>query len=244
MNEDTAWRAMKTWRSLWQVAASMRLCVGDHDPSFGVRRASLPKRNLVWTDGEVVQLVKAAIRLRQYGLACIIAVAYDTQLSPGDVRTMTAGNRREVDGRTAFSLSRSKTGRAALGTISRRTQRLVTAYWDGLGVEWTAEAPLFRAMDGQPYKFKDRLSKAFARVRNKVFPADPRTLQDMRTTGSYEATAGGGTVGDMAAKMANNIDRAGDLQATYIPVDAVSVGRHDEARKVGRSRLRALKKTG
>jgi hypothetical protein len=106
------------------------------------------------------------------------------------------------------------------------------------GAGFHPDAPVFRNTAGSPYRTIELLSRAFSRLRESVFPGDARTLMDMRTTGTVEATAGGAAVEDVAAKMANNIDHSAGLQATYMPVNEASVARHDRARIAGRSALR------
>src|SRR5215813_5055796 len=57
-------------------------------------------------------------------------------ISPVDVRTLAERHRAIVDGRLTFDRQvegRAKSGRAAIGTISRRTERLVSEYLDELG---------------------------------------------------------------------------------------------------------------
>lgn len=244
---DTAWRAMKVWRSLWQVAAAMNYCDKGKDPSAGVKRRSPPKRALRWREGEVVRLVKAAWRKGHKGLACIIAVAWDTQLSPGDVRALTPQHvivldypspRGGTEPGLAFSTGRAKTGRAAIGTLSRRTRALVAAYHADFVADLLPGSPLFRATDGEAFKTKEVLARAFSRLRERLITGDSRTLMDMRRSGAVEAMAGGVHPGHLAAKMANSINEAQDLQATYIPVDAEVVKLADEARRRGRSKLR------
>lgn len=79
---------MKTWRSIYCVMASMKLVTGQ-DPSRAIRRKTPKGRHQIWSDGEVVRLVKGAWRPGYCGLACIIAVAWDTSFAPVDVRTLT-----------------------------------------------------------------------------------------------------------------------------------------------------------
>lgn len=241
---DRAWRAMKIWRALWMVAAGMRFegrsyTHGHADPSLKVRRTSQPKRSLFWREGEVVRLVKRAWRDGGKGLACIIAVAWDSQLSPGDVRQLTLGQLGEL----GFWTARGKTGRPALGTISRRTAILIEEYRVELGTAHLPSSHLFRAQNGAPF-IDQSLSKAFGRNRAKVFPGDRRTLMDMRRSGAVEANAGNVDAGALGAKMANSIASARDLQLTYQPVDPATVARADEARRRGRSALRATSTFG
>lgn len=124
---------------------------------------------------------------------------------------------RQADGRT-------KTGRAALGTVSRRTERLVEAYLASLATERHPEAILFRNRSLRPYR-DDVLGDDFASVRKLVFPGDKRRLMDMRRSGVVEAIAEDvGPLG-LSAKLANSIDRSNTLHKTYAPLDieAVSV---------------------
>jgi hypothetical protein len=253
---DTAWRLIKVWRALWKVASALRYCDAGQDPSAGVRRQGQARRAHRWSEGEIVRLVKAAWRRGARGLACIVAVAWDTQLSPGDVRRLTpadaitlaydrpggpagGGARARTEPGLAFAVRRGKTGAPAIGTLSRRTRALVALYLDELGAEIAPGAPLFRNTEGQPYPTKDRLSRAFERLRARVFPGDPRTLMDARRSGALEALAGGVDPGHLAAKMANQIQDARALQATYLPVDPALVRAADEARRRGRAILRA-----
>ena len=85
-----AHRALKIWRALWKVSAALGYCVREADPSLGVRNSAAQGRSATWTEGEAVRLYKRAWRDGYYGLAALIAVAWSTQLSPGDVRALRA----------------------------------------------------------------------------------------------------------------------------------------------------------
>ncbi len=50
-----AHRALKIWRAMWKVAAALKYCVRDDDPSLGIRNRAAAGRNLEWTEGEVVR---------------------------------------------------------------------------------------------------------------------------------------------------------------------------------------------
>ena len=86
-----AHRCMKIWRALWKICAAMRICDRDEDPSLGVRNRAAPGRSESWSEGEVVRLYKHAIRSGYHGLAAAIAVAWSTQMSPGDAMGNTLG---------------------------------------------------------------------------------------------------------------------------------------------------------
>jgi hypothetical protein len=132
-----AYLAMKYWRAIYSVLATInradgkRYCEGK-DPSLGIRRKTPPKRNAIYREGEAVRLVKRAIREKFYGLAAALAVAWDTQFSPVDVRSITLAKLYPDAAGPIFGLDRAKTGKTALGTLSKRTARLLWAYIDYL----------------------------------------------------------------------------------------------------------------
>jgi hypothetical protein len=233
-----AHRAMKIWRALWRVAGAMKYCDPDNDPSLGIRRKTPTPRSAVWTEGEAVRLVKGAWRMGYHGLAALLAIAWDTQLAPIDCRRLTPAQMTRNGQRVTFAVGRAKTGAAALGTLCPRTQRLLASYIDTLGIDPMPDTPLLRNRSGAGYT-KETLNKDFAKVRLAVLgPAETRKIMDMRRSGAVEAMAGEVDDGALAAKMANTIDQARELQRTYLPVDPASVARADDARRRGRRRLR------
>jgi hypothetical protein len=193
-----------------------------------------------------VRLVKGAWRYGYRGLACIVAVAWDTQFSPIDVRTLAERHRAVADDRMIFDRQvdgRAKTGRAAIGTLSRRTEQLVSAYLAALGTERLPDAVLFRTRSGKAYQ-DARLSRDFETVRALVFPGDKRRLMDMRRSGTVEAIAGGAGAVGLSAKLANSIGRSNSLHKTYAPVDIEAVRNTDEARRQGRRKMRDGNESG
>lgn len=243
-----AGRALKTWRSLYRVLVSLKLASGE-DPSLAIRKVGVAGRTETWRAGEVVRLVKAAIRADYLGLACIMAITWDTQFSPVDSRTLTPSQARSSGTDLAFAIERGKTDVAALGILSRRTQRLVEVYVGSLPFALHDDAPIFRnrgfvpsSQGGKPRQptpyTKDKLASDFAAVRELVFgPDEDRKLSDMRRSGAVEANAGGASVEVIAAKMGNSIDQNRKLQKTYMPVNAAAVRAADEARRKGRKLL-------
>lgn len=234
VSQREAHRCIKIWRALWQVAAALKFCAKDADPSFGVRNTEPTPRSAAWSEGEVVRLVKAAWRSRYYGLAALISTGWDTQLSPVDLRGLTTSQSIQDAQGLAFVLARAKTGRAAYGTISRRTERIVNAYIAQLGAELLANAPIFRNRSGRAYS-KDTLGDDFRDVRAIVFgDNEKRTLADFRRSGAIEAIRGGAEVEALSAKMANDLDTSRSLHKTYAPVDLSTVRQVDAARRQGR----------
>jgi len=229
----------------------MGYCDRHADPSLGVRNTSPPPRKGLWREGEVVRLAKAAWRLGYRGLAALIAVAWDTQLSPVDCRNLTLSQRARDDRGTMFVLDRAKTGRAAVGTLTRRSEALLDAYIGDLGYALHQDAPIFRTRghwrgDGRPWVArpytKDRLSEDFRAVRIAVFGLnEKRQLADMRRSGAVEAFAGHAEPGIVSAKMANTLSASNQLHKAYVPVDATAVRDVDDARLRGR---KAMRETG
>jgi hypothetical protein len=232
-----AHRVIKVWRAFWKVMAAMKYCDREGDPSKGLANTAAAGRSATWSEGEVVRLAKHAWRRGYRGLAAVIAVAWDSQLSPVDVRTLRAGQSRQDARGVWFALDRTKTGREALGTLQPRAAALVVAYRAGLGIDLTPEAAIFRNRSGRPYS-KDTLGDDFRDIREEVFPGDTRQLQDLRRSGAVEALAGEVDPGALSAKMANSIDQSAELQRTYLPNRLAVVRSADKARQLGRKRLR------
>jgi len=240
-----AHKTLRVWRTFWKIMLGMKVA-RTADPSMGIRNRAPAPRWQRWSEGEAVRLVKSACRLGYHGLACIVAVAWDTQFSPVDVRTLAARHRATSGGRLVFDRQadgRTKTGRAAIGTVSARTERLVTEYIALLKVDLHPDAILFRNRSGNPYR-EDTLSDDFAAVRELTFPNDKRRLMDMRRSGVVEAIAGDAGPLGLAAKMANSIERSNTLHKTYAPVDIEAVRNTDAARLKGRQRMRAENENG
>src|SRR6516162_5428089 len=141
-----AHKTLRVWRTFWKIMLGMKVA-RTADPSLGISNRAPAPRWQRWSEGEVVRLVKTAWRSGYQGIACIIAVAWDTQFSPVDVRTLAQRHRGLHAGRLVFDRQadgRTKTGRAAIGTVSARTERLVIAYIDKLGIDLHPDAVLFR----------------------------------------------------------------------------------------------------
>jgi hypothetical protein len=223
--------------------AAYKLCGKDADPSLTIRNTAPNGRVAIYSEGEAVRLAQRAIRKEYVGLACIIAVAWDTQFSPVDCRTLVPKNKGEDRTGMFFVKLRQKMQDTdeeaveAIGTLSRRSRRLIEVYTSSLGTELMPDAPLFRNRSGHPYT-KDTLARDFRMVREAEFPGDKRKLLDFRRSGAVEATAGDVDPLALSRKMANSIDRSKRLQDTYIPKRAAIVRLADEARRRGRRKLR------
>jgi hypothetical protein len=234
-----AHRCLKIWRALWKVSAAMHYCKRDDDPSLGVRNRAAPGRNLEWTEGEVVRVFKRAWRMGYYGLAAVIAVAWDTQLSPGDVRALRASQMARGTAGEAFFTERGKTGTPVGGVLSTRSIAALTAYLERLGVELHGDAYIFRNRSGAPYS-SDTLGDDFRDVRTAEFGGlERRTIgHDFRRTGAVEAIVGGAKSEQVAHAMGNTLSASNALFATYVPVNVATLREVMEARRTGRRKLR------
>jgi hypothetical protein len=262
VSESEAFRVIKVWRALWAKLAPLGYSVPpSSDPSLTFANSAPPPRQQVWPQRDVLRLVQRAWRQGYYGLAALLAVAWDTMLSPTDVRSLTVGQRHNDGQGSVFSLARAKTGRPAAGTLSKWSEAILDSYLAKLGVELHDAAPLFWTRGGvsspkggrpwppRPYT-SDRLGIDFRHIRGSVFgPADERQIQDMRRSGAVEAVRGNAAPTKLSSKMANTISASNRLHRTYIPVDIAAVRDVDEARVRGRERnkrkklqLRAAKK--
>jgi hypothetical protein len=222
-----AHRVIKIWRALWRVSAAMGYCQRDADPSLGVRNKEPERRQALWSYREAVLLVKGAWRAGYRGLAAVVAVAWDSSLSPVDVRSLTPAQRVRDSHGDVFML-------AAKGTITRRTRRVLEAYLAGVGAEIAPDAPIFRNRSGRAYS-KDTLGDDFRAVRAIVFgPAETRTLADFRRSGAVEGLRGGASAELIGNKLANDFASSANLQKTYAPVDLASVRQADAARQKAR----------
>jgi integrase len=234
-----AHRALKIWRALWKVSAALGYCVRDADPSLGVRNKAAQARSETWTEGEAVGLFKRAWRDGYYGLAALIAVAWATQLSPGDVRALRASQLARDASGAAWFTERGKTGKPVGGLLNDRALAAMEAYLDKLGIELHGEAYIFRNRSGAPYS-KDTLGDDFRAVRIAAFGEhDKRTLADFRRSGAQEAIAGEATPAALAHAMGNTLSVSNALFATYCPVNLATIRSVMDARRRGRAKLRA-----
>lgn len=250
-----AHRALKIWRALWKVMVALKYVTGE-DPSLAVRNTEPKGRKETWSEGEAVRLVKRALRMGYSGLAAALACMWDGAVSPVDARSLTFGQlRRDAKG-CWFELSRGKTGRDAVLTLSRRSARLLEWYMQSRfgdaepmgGVklfQTKGYAPAPGSKGGRPQKgapyTRNSFSEDFRTVRTVEFPGDTRMMLDFRRSGSAEAVAGGVEGTALSAKLANSLSESKKLEQTYVPVQVEMVRRADAARLAGRKALRGNK---
>jgi len=238
VSESEAHRVIKVWRALWKKMARFGLCELDLDPALAFENSAPKPRQDVWFEGEAVRLVKEAWRSGYNGMAVLLAVAWDSQLSPVDARKLRVGDMQCDPVGIWFKVPRAKTGRGAIATLSRRTAGLLQLYLAGLPAEPMAAVPVFSNRSGRPYS-KDTLGDDFRDVRTKLFGhGEKRQIADFRRSGATEALAGNVPPAKLASKMANTISESNRLFATYDPVQLADVREADAHRMVGRTKLR------
>jgi integrase len=232
-----AHRCLKIWRALWKVSAALGFCVRDADPSLGVRNRAAPGRSARWSEGEVVRLCKRAWRDGYHGLAAVIAVAWSSLLSPGDVRALRASQLARND-HGVFFTKRGKTGVPVGVALCDRALAALQGYIAHLGVELHGEAYIFRNRSGAPYS-SDTLGDDFRDIRYAEFgERESRTLADFRRSGAVEAIAGDATPAALAHGMGNTLSASNALFATYVPINQATLQSVLEARRRGRAKLR------
>jgi hypothetical protein len=118
-SESEAHRTIKVWRALWVRMAGMGLCERDLDPSLQFANSAPAPRQTKWQHREVLRMVQRAWRMRYYGLAAVIATAWDTMLSSVDVRMLTVSQGARDQFGAVFFLDRAKTGRQVVPPRAR-----------------------------------------------------------------------------------------------------------------------------
>lgn len=227
-------RVMKIFRALLNVASTMGLI--KKNPTYIIENIAPKGRTAIWPAADVELAIAAAQHMGYRGLAVAIAIIYDTQFQPVDVRELTLDKRRSDASGGYFDTHRRKTSKRALGTMTQATEQRLDTYIAELGVTLAPSAPILRNRSGAPYS-KDLLTKDFRKVREALWVDDKRRLQDLRRTGNVEAVIGGAEAPTLSAKSGNTIGQSNALFETYTPVQLAAVREADKARVKGRRKL-------
>ena len=228
-------RVFKIFRALLEVAIGFRLITAN--PTHKIANSAPKGRKAIWYEGEVDKLRVAAWDMGYRGLAVAIAIAYDTQMAPVDVRKLTLGMRASDAHGVYFNTARAKTNREVIATLSPGTVELLEQYLANLGFTLPPEQPFIRNRSGHVYS-KDTLGDDFRDVRAAVFPGDTRRLMDLRRTGNVEAVIGGAEPSQLSAKLSNTLSQSNQIFDTYSPVQLATVREADKAREEGRRRMK------
>jgi hypothetical protein len=210
------------------------------NPTHRIENAAPRGRKAIWLDAEVARLRDAAWEMGYRGLSVAIAIAFDTQMAPVDVRSLTLAMRVSDAKGTFFQTARGKTARDVIATLTSNTEALLDRYLADLSFALPVASPFIRNRSGHVYS-KDTLGDDFRDVREVAFPGDKRQMMDLRRSGNVEAVVGGAEPAHLAAKLSNTIAQSNMLFDTYTPVQLAAVREADKARIKGRRRLRLSK---
>jgi hypothetical protein len=231
---------------LLRAIAANKYCEKNADPSLAVPNEAAKGRDASWVEGEVRRLIKMAWREGFHGLAAAMAVAWDTQMSPVDVRSLRVKQFTPRPGGGAFfhEISGSRHWNypeedwQARWLLRWPTLKIMSAYatvTDGQYAD--PDGSIFRNRSGGEYT-KDTLGEDFAFIRAKAFgPDEKRTLADFRRSGAIEAIAGGAKPAELSHTMANSLSASNALFAIYCPANVVSLDATAAARRGGRKRI-------
>lgn len=238
-----AFLAMKIWRAIWQKIAKLKkangtnYCDADKDPSLGIRRKTPKPRSAIWSYDEARILVKCAWRMKYRGLAAALAVAWDTMLSPVDVRGLSLSQLTPDPKGPLFSLARAKTGKSAIGTVSHKTERILAAYIADLQtqlgekrdsaqegqprpVTLHPETPIFHTRGGQPVS-RPGLHGQHGGNRGGGVPVKPRPYTKDTLSKDFRAVRDVAFKGDQRKIM--DFRRSGAVEATAGRVDPAAL---------------------
>lgn len=228
-------KAMKILRALFSAAVKYRVLT--HSPATTLPNTMPKGRSAFWYEPEISQLVSDAWENDFHGMALGISIAWDTMLSPADVRTLRSDELIESPSGAFVSITRKKTKRATLAPVSPETLDLKIRYLGVVGVEIAPHEPLLRMRGGIPYRTKDSFAKDFRRVRAVSFPDDDRKFLDIRRSGNVEAFVGGAERDTMGKALSNRLGDNDFLFDTYTPPTLAAARQIFEARQVGRAKL-------
>jgi hypothetical protein len=172
-----------------------------------------------------VRLIKGAWRAGYRGFACIVAVARDTGFGPVDARTLTPGDIRGDQTDWWFFIKRGKTGDAAIGTP--RIRHLIHAYVYSLDIELMDTAPIFQTRGYAPSIKGGRPSST------RMKSAGSWTCADRVPSYRWRAV-----LQQMPTKLAYSMDQDKLPWRIDLPVEKATVRGVDQARQIGRQKLR------
>lgn len=240
LSASKRYRILKVWQALLNQAEKRDLF--SKAPIGGIKNPQPKGCSKYWFADEIEKLSETAEREGYPGLSLAIRIAWETLLSPCDVRDLSLSRLNALtDGDGYFDTTRKKTGKDALPYVSRDLVRDIQSYLTRFEFEIGPDQPLLRKRDGTPYSTKDMLAREFRKVRNIAFAGDTRTFKDIRRSGNLEADLGGATPQERAELLANRLDKNAFLEATYTPATVLHGKQIRKKREVGRNLLKAEK---
>jgi integrase len=203
-------RVMKDLRYLLNRA--MRLELVTRNAALAIRVEQPKARQVVWKPEQVQHAIDKAWGAGFQGAAVALAIAYDTSLRPGDIRTLTSEQVRE----DRITLTQAKTGRVQHCPLYPETKALIGRYTASLGVSGLPGAYVVRTRRGRPYT-KDRLARDIRIILRAAGIPDAVQLRDLRRTASKERAEAGATEAELASSTGHSIKRGSEILETYNP---------------------------
>lgn len=232
-----AWRVLKGWRGILNAMESYGVV---HKAPIGkISNPPPPGRTQRWDHEEVMKLIDVAWSEKCFGMACAIAIAWDTLFSPGDARLVSAHEWMNDGQGFYIHTGRIKTGKFVDAPVTEETAAMLARYRAKRGPVEEHE-PLLLSRTGRHWKDHKEFGKEFREyVRAIAFPDDERQFLDLRRSGNTEAWVGGEDRENLAAALGNRIDKNDRLWETYTPPTLAAAREVQQARAVGRARLKA-----
>ena len=189
-----------------------KLGVVEYNPTEAVTVRHPKARQATWTEEQVRRAILTAWRERQYGVAVVLQLVYDTSLRPGDVRRLPP----ESFSDDRVTLLISKTDTPAQLPLWPETVKLIRRYKAQLGAVPMPGQPLIRSERGRPFS-KDHLTRVVRQVLNKARIPSELQLRDLRRTASKERAEADATAAELAAGTTHSIGRGAAILDVYNP---------------------------
>lgn len=173
-------RVFKILRALFEIAKAFNLI--KENPTSRIVNSAPAGRKEIWYEPEVKALIAEAKRQGYDGLSLAIAIAYDTQMQPGDVRQLTLAMKRRDENGVWFETKRGKTERDVYATPDFRAVRNVIFPGDNRRMMDLRRTGNVEAIAGgaQPTQLAAKLANTLAQS-NAIFGTySPTQLQVVR----------------------------------------------------------------
>lgn len=236
VSANERWRTIKCLKIL-AADLVVRLRLPYASPAANLTNPQPKGRSQIWLAAEVEDLAAVAAMLGFKGLSLGIELAWETMLSPVDVRTLRPKQRKRDPNGAYIERARTKTAKQAFAAISAWLDAELEAYLEGQARREADETPILRQRDGAPYRDKNTFGADFRDVRNVAFPGDRRQLMDVRRSASVEADAAGADKRAIGELLANGLADSRFLEDTYTPPTVARARDVAKQRLEGRAKL-------
>lgn len=216
LGASARWRAVKIAKALFNAAVDNHVIA--RSPANSLPNPAPKGRWQIWRALEIAKLADSAMKIGKPAMSIAIRIAWETALSPKDVRTLTLSMLKRDASGAWFENDRSKTGIHFVCAISDELDGAIRGYVDGLGVVIPPTEPFLRTSRDAHQYTKARFIMDFALTRKAAFGnAENRRFQDIRRSANVEADLAGATPEERAEMLANSLDKDRNLEQTYTP---------------------------